>query len=172
MDFMKRGQKRRADEMREAKEEWERDMEEMMRQRDADSDDENLEAEAKAPEETEVKGRRTVQKDLGTTQAGSSGSSAPVKFSGATHQTEKAALSSGRTVRMSGHATIGTTHDTTRTSRTSSLTPSSPPATSCVSRRARSSQEGHQADHEGARDRQHFCRGGVPRRRGCGTRRA
>ncbi|ELR11420.1 Utp14 protein [Acanthamoeba castellanii str. Neff] len=106
MDFMKRGQKRRADEMREAKEEWERDMEEMMRQRDADSDDENLEAEAKAPEETEVKGRRTVQKDLGTTQAGSSGSSAPVKFSGATHQTEKAALSSGRTVRMSGHATI------------------------------------------------------------------
>ncbi len=115
MDFMKRGQKRRADEMREAKEEWERDMEEMMRQRDADSDDENLEAEAKVPEETEVKGRRTVQRDMGATKAGSSGSSAPVKFSGATQQTEKAALSSGRTVRMSGHATIGTAHTTHNT---------------------------------------------------------
>jgi hypothetical protein len=53
-------------------------------------------------------GRRTIQNSAVTTEAKQSGSSAPVKFSGATHQTEKAALSSGRTVKMSGHATIGT----------------------------------------------------------------
>jgi hypothetical protein len=50
---LKRGQKRRADEMREAEEELERDLE-MMRRRDGVGDDQNLEAEAKAPEETEA----------------------------------------------------------------------------------------------------------------------
>lgn len=55
-----------------------------------------------------MSGRRSVstQHDIAPTL--SSGRSAPVSFSGATQQTEKAALSSGRTVRMSGHATIGT----------------------------------------------------------------
>jgi DNA mismatch repair ATPase MutL len=47
MEFMKRGQKRRAEELQEAKEEWERDLEQMQRERDGDSDN-DAETEEKA----------------------------------------------------------------------------------------------------------------------------
>lgn len=140
MEFMKRGMKRRAEEMKEAKEEWERDMEEMMRQRNSDEESEDEEKRKQSDEKKEevlihfflcvmmpsvsaresltnvcllqatVKGRRTIdasQHGLALRAEAPAGPTEPVKFSGTTQQTVKASLSSGRTVKMSGHATIG-----------------------------------------------------------------
>lgn len=54
MNFMKRGIKRRADELREVKEVWEREMDEMMRQRHADSEDDD-EQDSKPEEEVSIR---------------------------------------------------------------------------------------------------------------------
>lgn len=56
---LNRGQKRRADEMREADEELEWDLE-MLRRRDGVGDHQDLEAEAKAPEETQENQQQQV----------------------------------------------------------------------------------------------------------------
>jgi len=87
-------------------------MEEMMRQRNSDEESEDEEKRKQSDEKKEeatVKGRRTIdasQHGLALRAEAPAGPTEPVKFSGTTQQTVKASLSSGRTVKMSGHATI------------------------------------------------------------------